>query len=107
MITELGRGVQGAVFKVKYQGKLACAKKFLGPEDIAKYTMLNEVEMMKLAQKSGCTPKILAEYHSQNVIIMELCKGKTLKDYLNEDKPSPEAMHKIVYKLVNALAKLN
>ena len=69
--------------------------------------MYNEIDMMKRAQKSGSTPKILAEYRSENVIIMELCKGKTLLDYMKEDKPSAQDMHKIVYKLVKALTKLN
>ena len=38
---------------------------------------------------------------------MELCKGKNLKDYLVKDKPSTEEFHKIVFKLVKALEKLN
>ena len=83
IISELGRGVHGAVFKVKFKGKLACAKKFLGSKKTAKKTMANEVKMMRAAEKSKCTPKILAEFQDSNVLIMELCKGKNLQDFLD------------------------
>lgn len=105
IITKIGQGAQGSAYKVVYNKKLACAKKYSRFEFLS---MEKEIKMLRAAQKSGSVPKFFEafEKEGQKVIVMELVKGKNLFDLMEFKFPN-KTMHQIVYKLVKATKKLN
>ena len=106
LLNKIGQGSQGSTYKAIYKEKFACVKYFIYEEDMEK-----EVEMLQVAQKSGCVPEFfeafLDEYY--HVIIMELVKGKDLFHTLKQvdDFPSYEAMHSIIDNLIISIKTLH
>ena len=103
IIEKIGEGAQGSVYKVVYENKLACAKRY-AREDCMK----KELNMLFSAQSSGCVPKILGYFNEEyeHIIIMELFQGKTLKDLL-KDNPSNKLINDITYKIFKSTRKLH
>ena len=105
--SELGRGVHGAAYKVNYNGKIACAKKFTHQMDKkVNLEMKNESRMMKAAEISGYTPKLLSTENEQKLIIMELCQGQNLLEFIKK-KPTLEEIHQVCSKVMEAICQLN
>ena len=106
----LGKGVQGEAFKCiynkgSYKNQEACLKIFNNSD-----TCADEFEMLEAAQASKVVPVLyggLIYEDGRYCIVMELCKGHTLKEYLKKFNPSRKELHKILYSLMEALGKLH
>ena len=105
IISKIGEGSQGDVYKVVYQDKTVCAK-FYDQES----AMKQELFMLKAARKSGVSPKFIDSFTYQdqhNVVVMELCDGENLEDLVESCRLSEDSIHKITYELGAALMALH
>ena len=102
IIEKLGEGEQGAAYKVFYKGYLACAKEYIAIDE-----MEREFDMLFEAQDSGSVPEIYAVLQRRGIIIMELVEGKTLEDFICDDEPSSQQLHRVMMNALSALLDLH
>ncbi|MCL7748678.1 AarF/UbiB family protein [Halalkalibacter alkaliphilus] len=92
----IGRGMQGAVFKISDK---KCVK--LYPDDEHRVW---EEEVLKKIQSSSYFPKI---YESdKNYLVMEYVDGITLEDYLKKKKIMPESITKEIIAIHKEMERL-
>jgi predicted Ser/Thr protein kinase len=89
----IGKGAQGAVFKIS---KNHCVKIFAKEEEAHK-----EGQVLKLAQKSSVIPRIYEV--GSNYIIMEYLEGPSLFEYL---KAKGEVSEKIIRQILFVLSEM-
>ena len=75
-IKKIGKGHQGEVFLVEYQGQKACAKVYYETKNL-----MQEVLMLEAAKESLCTPSLLRVM--ANTVLMEYVEGITLQKFLS------------------------
>jgi len=78
----LGKGYVGVVVLSRIKNKLVAVK--IRRTDASRINMVKEAEFLKIANKAGVGPLLLAM--SKNFIIMEYLDGKKISEWVNELK---------------------